>query len=101
LPSYIKKYSKSLLNLTIGDDSETGGIVGEASKVSNALTLKLNGVAVTTYDGSEAQEFNVVTSNFIALPNNSYGTSGQVLKSSGTGVYWGTDNTGVSEARVK
>ena len=52
LPNYIKKYSKSLLNITIGDDSDSGGIVGEAAKVSNALTLTLNGVNLLSYDGS-------------------------------------------------
>ena len=56
LPAYIKKYSKSLLNITIGDDDESGGIVGEAAKVSNKITFKLNGVELCSYDGSAAKE---------------------------------------------
>ncbi len=56
LPAYIKKYSKSLLNITIGDDADSGGVVGEAAKVSNAITFKLNGVELCSYDGSAAKE---------------------------------------------
>lgn len=57
LPNYIKKYSSSLLNITFGggDDAETGGIVGEASKVTNALTLTVNTSELLTYDGSETR----------------------------------------------
>lgn len=55
LPQYIKKYSKSLLNITIGDDADSGGIVGEAAKVSNALSLTLNGVSLLSYDGSSVK----------------------------------------------
>lgn len=67
LPAYIKKYSKSLLNITIGDDAETGGIVGEASKVTNALTLSLNGAEKVSYDGSETRTLDFGT---LAFENN-------------------------------
>ena len=54
LPAYIKKYSKSLLNITFGSDDEAAvGVVGEAAKVSNGLKFTLNETELLTYDGSE------------------------------------------------
>ena len=64
LPAYVKKYSKSLLNITIGDSEETGGIVGEASKVTNALTLSLNSTELLSYDGSEVRTLDFGTLAF-------------------------------------
>lgn len=98
LPQYIKKYSKSLLNISIGDDAETGGIVGEAAKVSNALKLTVNSNNLIIYDGSEEKtldfgslafandikkKFNMTLTGTITASNHNY----YVLDSSTGGSY--------------
>lgn len=115
LPKYIKKYSKGLLGITIDDDSDTGGIVAEASKVSNALKLTVNSNELITYDGSAERtldfgslafandikkKFNMTLTGTVAASNHNYYVLDSATGGSYTPVGKAVSGTNLGTART-